>query len=292
MTGTRPRVLSLAADLLAVAGNDPIDLVKAALVVARIERPALCPDASLNALGAMGARAADRVSTIPDVPVRERISQISALLYGDERFAGNRSNYGDFRNSLLDVVLERRLGIPISLGLVYMDVARSAGLEVFGVAFPGHFLLRVPADAGDERGRPIMIDPFNGGRELTDFDLHALLVRHSGDDAVLTETLLRPCTSRHFLSRLLNNLKRTYVELRSFPQAWTVVDMLLALDPAALTERRDRGLLSFHIGDFPGALADLEEYVRRQPRTSTDRAEHDRIWDHVKTLRRRVATLN
>jgi regulator of sirC expression with transglutaminase-like and TPR domain len=292
MNGSRPRMMSLAADLLAVAGEDPVDLVKAALVVARIERPHLRPDASLTELRTIGARAAARVSSVPDIPVRERISQVNALLYNDERFAGNRTHYGDFRNSLLDVVLERRLGIPISLALVYMDVARAAGLEVFGVGFPGHFLLRVPADAGDERARPIILDPFEAGRELTDGDLHALLIQHAGNDAVFTRTLLQPCTSRDFLMRLLNNLKRAYVELRSFPQAWTVVDMLLALDPAALTERRDRGLLSFHLDDFTGALADLEEYVRLQRWTRADKPERNRIWDHVKTLRRRVATLN
>ena len=123
-----------------------------------------------------------------------------------------------------------------------------------------------------------------------------MLGKHLGmmnEDVPLDPALLKPCAPRHMLARMLNNLKRTYVELRSFPQARRVTDLLLTLDPTLLSEVRDRGLLAYHLDDFPAALRDLESYVRLSPKVDDPgRDEWKQLWDHVKTLRRRVATLN
>jgi regulator of sirC expression with transglutaminase-like and TPR domain len=105
--------------------------------------------------------------------------------------------------------------------------------------------------------------------------------------------MLQPCSARQFLARMLNNLKRTYVEWRSFPQARWVTELLLMTDPTHLSELRDRGLLAYHLDDFPAALRDLEEYLRLNHWSETsDRDEREQIWEHVKNLRRRVAGLN
>jgi regulator of sirC expression with transglutaminase-like and TPR domain len=284
---------TLAGELSGVLGREPIDIASAALVIAKLEYPQLDPRPSLAELSRLGDLASAALGTLGPVSVRDRVASLNRLLFDRERFAGNRSHYDDFRNSLLNVVLERRLGIPISLAVVYMDVARRAGLQVHGVAFPGHFLLRV---AGDDQGAPaVILDPFAGGAELDEGDRRALLSRAVGDDVPYDESLLEACTPRQLVARMLNNLKRTYVELRSFKQAHRVTDLLLSTDPTLLSERRDRGLLAYHLDDFPAALSDLEDYVRLNAWTEgsePDKEEQDQIWEHIKSLRRRVASMN
>lgn len=282
----------LASELDAVLGRRPFDLARAALVIAKIEYPRLDPEPTLGRLAEMGDRAAGRLRALAGAPVIERVGDLNRLLYEDERFAGNRRHYGDFRNSLLNVVVERRVGIPISLALVYMEVARRAGLEVFGVSFPGHFLLRVPSGAGDDAAGPIILDPFGGGRRLDDHDCRALLRRHVSDDARFDRRMLAPCTGRQLLGRMLNNLKRTYVELRSYPHARAVTEMLLTVEPDVGSDLRDRGLIAYHLDDYPSALRDLEHYLKLRTWNDDDRHERDRVVEHVKTLRGRVAGLN
>jgi len=279
----------LGRELASVLADDPVDLARAALVIARLEYPSLDPVPTLATLSALGDRAAERLHQLDAAPVRTRIAALNRLIYREEHFAGNRAHYDDFRNSLLNVVLERRLGIPISLAVVYMEVARRAGLDVRGVAFPGHFLMRVANPAG-EAG--VILDPFDGGDEVDEQGCRQLLARRLGDDAGYDEEMLSPCSSRQIISRILNNLKRTYIELRSFEHARQVSDLILAVDPAALTEVRDRGLIAYHLDDYSAALRDLEDYFRLQTWSEDSREERDQIWAHVKNLRRRLAGMN
>jgi regulator of sirC expression with transglutaminase-like and TPR domain len=113
---------------------------------------------------------------------------------------------------------------------------------------------------------------------------------------VFEPSLLRHATKPQILARMLLNLKRVYVRMHSFPQARDVTELLLAVDPSALNELRDRGLLAYHLKDFPAALRDLQQYLRLSSTIGAlddeDREEHAQIWEHVKTLRRRVASLN
>jgi len=289
-------VSAILADFEAVLADDPVDLARAALVIARIEYPTLDAAPSIGTLDALGERAAARLRGAAVVSVRSRIATLNAFLFEEEHFAGNRSHYMDFRNSLLNVVLGRRLGIPLTLALVYMEVARRAGVGVDGVAFPGHFLMRVPLGARDPDLPALVLDPFGGGAEMDDAACRRLLGTHLGhvsDDLPFDRALLRPCSARQMLARMLNNLKRIYVDLRSFPQAKAATDLLLVLDPMMHAERRDRGLLAYHLDDYAGALRDLEDYLRLNSWSAgSERGEHDQIWEHVKTLRRRVAAFN
>jgi regulator of sirC expression with transglutaminase-like and TPR domain len=281
----------LSAELAALLDARTLDLARAALVVAKIEYPQLDPAPTLNRLDALGARAEERLTALCNAPIIDRVVELNRLLFDEERFEGNRRHYGDFRNSLLNVVLERRTGIPISLAVVYIEVARRSGLDVFGVSFPGHFLLRVPNDAGNESG-PIIIDPFDRGRRLDDRACRGLLQQHVGAEASFDRTLLDACTSRQILGRMLNNLKRTYVELRSYPHARAVTELLLTVGPAFGSDLRDRGLIAYHLDDYPAALSDLERYLRLHTWQDTDRDERSRVLEHVKALRGRVAGLN
>jgi regulator of sirC expression with transglutaminase-like and TPR domain len=289
---------SALADALTTASNLPgPSLAQAALVIARIEYPRLDEGRYLARLDAMGRAARRRIernaSETGDASVLSRVRAVSAYLFDEEHFVGNREKYEDPRNSCLNEVLERRTGIPITLSLLYMEVALRAGLQVDGVNFPGHFLVRCPNAGAPATG--IIIDPFHGGALLSEQDCRLLLQQHVGSEVAFDTSLLAPATRPQIIVRMLLNLKRIYVHMRSFPQARDVTEMLLALSPSALSELRDRGLLAYHLNDLTGALRDLQTYLKLSAMSELDdetRQEHEQIWEHVKTLRRRVAALN
>lgn len=287
---------------LAALSPDP-DLAIAALMIARIEYPRLDAGPYLDRIDAIGRDARVRVeATRPgDAPPRTdpddyaRVMALNAYLFGELHFVGNSVTYEDPRNSFLNEVLDRRTGIPITLALVYMEVARRAGVHVEGVNFPGHFLLRCPARRGIAQTDDLIIDAFHGGALLSEDACRERLRRHAGDEAGVESPLLAPATKPQILARMLLNLKRLYVQMHSFPQALDVTELLRAVDPSAVNELRDRGLLAYHLKDFSSALRDLQAYLQLFGSTALDeddRAEHAQIWEHVKTLRRRVASLN
>jgi len=285
------RFAPIVADFQDAVAQEPLDLARAALVMARLEHADLNPASSLARLAELGDRSAHAIKPLSGAPASLRLAAIARVVFDEEGFAGNRAHYDDFRNSLLNVVLERRLGIPITLALVFIEAARRAGVEVQGVSFPGHFLVRGPDE--DTNERPMILDPFDGGRPLSEIDLRSLLARMSGDEAPYSPTLLRACTPRQMLARMLGNLKRTYLDVRSFPQAHAATDLMLAVDPTLLSELRDRGLLAYHMDDYPSALRDLEDFVRLHAWTDEqNHSERDEIWNHIKNLRRRVAGFN
>ena len=202
-------------------------------------------------------------------PQEESVRAFNEYLYDEQGFAGNRDRYDDPRNSFLNEVLDRRTGIPISLAVIYLEVSRRAGLRVDGVNFPGHFLLRAREAIGSDSGSEVVIiDPFHGGAQLSEYDCRQLLRQHVGDEAAFDTTLLAPATRHDIVVRMLVNLKRLYVRMRSFPQARFISSLLLTVDPSAISELRDRGLLAYHLQDFAAALRDLEEYLRLVPKSS------------------------
>lgn len=286
------------ADALTAASSVPgTGLAQAALVIARIEYPRLDPEPYLSKLDAMGDAARSRIdgrtAETGDRSVLSCVRALNSYLFDEQGFVGNREKYEDPRNSCLNEVLERRTGIPITLSLLYMEVAQRAGLHVDGVNFPGHFLVRCPDAASAAVG--IIIDPFHGGALLSEHDCRLLLQRHVGSEVAFDTSLLEAATRAQIIVRMLLNLKRIYVHMRSFPQAREVTEMLLALSPSALSELRDRGLLAYHLNDLSGALRDLQTYLKLSSMSDLDdeaRQEHEQIWEHVKTLRRRVAALN
>ena len=292
------RFEEIRARLIALLSEPNVSLTDAALEIARLEYPRLDAEATRGSLARFGDRAAERLERLRGAPARDRVRELNTVLYDEAGFEGDRLHYDDLRNSCLNAVVARRRGIPITLSLVYMDVATRAGLSTSGVSFPGHFLVRCE----DDHGEPLILDPFTGGVELSETDCRRILANHAGDEAVYSPDLLEPAGPRAIVERMLTNLKRLYVRQQAFADARRVTDILLALDPASQEERRDRGLLSFHMGDVNGALRDLETYLGHQRLTAnlptyqptslpTD-DESERLWEHVKTLRRRVASFN
>lgn len=295
---------SIAVDL-ELALSEPGDaLAPAALAIAQIEYPRLDPTPWLAELDDFGREAARRVAGLAHV--RDRIGAVNRFVFGTLGFAGNREQYLDPRNSYLNEVIERRLGIPITISIVYIEVGRRAGLPLSGIGFPGHFLVGCEPE-GEDR---IIIDAFGGGTMLSEPDCRTLLREHAGDQVPWHPSFLDRTDRRAIVLRMLGNLKRAYVGLRSFVHARRASDLLLAVDPAAITELRDRGLLSYHLQDFSSALRDLEGYLRMVTRAeppevvaalennegdeeeNEEEQEFKSIWEHVKNLRRRVASFN
>ena len=294
-----PSMLSpdLVQEFTAAATSPDPGLAGPALLIARLGYPRLDPAPCLARLEEMGVAAAGRLSatelsTAPHGP----IDTLNRYLFEDQGFAGNTANYDDPRNSFLNQVLERRIGIPITLALVYIEVARRAGVRVDGVNFPGHFLLRFPFGLEGDHDSAVFVDPFHRGAVLSETDCRALLRKHAGDTVAFEPRLLAPATKQQILVRMLVNLKRIYVRMRSFPQGRAITELLLAVNPSALSELRDRGLLAYHLNDHTAALRDLETYLKFVSRGDDDsqegREERTEIWGHVKALRRRVASLN
>jgi regulator of sirC expression with transglutaminase-like and TPR domain len=308
------RIAEVSAALQAAMNAPGSDLAMAALAIARVEYPSLDSAPYLARLDRMGEEAALRIGAASGVRQDESLRAFNEYLYDEQGFAGNRERYDDPRNSFLNEVLDRRTGIPISLAVIYLEVARRAGLRVDGVNFPGHFLLRAgQGTVAEPGGEVVIIDPFHGGAQLSSYDCRQLLREHVGDEAAFDTRLLLPATRHDIVVRMLVNLKRLYVRMRSFPQARFISTLLLGVDPSAISELRDRGLLAYHLQDFAGALRDLEEYLRLAPKSSYSDpdvlTEHDadedeenedegddddatQIWEHVKTLRKRVAGFN
>jgi regulator of sirC expression with transglutaminase-like and TPR domain len=283
------------------------DLAPAALAIAAVEYPFVDEAAYRRELDRLGTEARERVGSVSG-GTHAGVSALNEYLYDELGFRGDLEHYHDPRNSFLNEVLDRRMGIPISLAVIYLEVARRIGLRVSGINFPGHFLLRAPLDGepGTSGRDFLIIDPFHGGALLSESDCRELLLQHVGEAAAFDAALLDPASRHDIIARMLVNLKRLYVRMRSFPQARFISDLLVTVDPSAVSELRDRGLLAYHLEDYSSALRDLEAYLRGLPRhrnpseaagaesRGADEEEDDQkqIWEHVKALRKRVAAFN
>jgi regulator of sirC expression with transglutaminase-like and TPR domain len=245
----------------ALLERDPVPLDEAVLAIAEEEYPGLDVGAVLSQLDRLAARVRARA------PARDRAaSLLSALrwvLVEEEGLRGNDRDYQDPRNSFLNEVLERKVGIPISLSVVWMEVARRAGLRLQGVGFPGHFLTKYASPGGIE----IFVDAYHGGELLSaDECVARYRARTGGRD--LDRRYLDAVAPRQILARMLHNLRRIYLERKDDVRAWWVIDRLLMLTPGQLESLRDRGLVAARLGAGAAALRDLEEYLERAPSAS------------------------
>ncbi|HEX4965227.1 MAG TPA: transglutaminase-like domain-containing protein [Thermoanaerobaculia bacterium] len=243
----------------AIAGlpDERIDLAEAALWIAAEEQPGVEPAAWLARLDEMAARLRPRLRGVADEI--GRVECLARFLSCEIGLRGNDEDYYDPRNSFLNEVLERGLGIPITLALVYMEVGRRAGGPLQGVGFPGHFLLRHSVQP------KLLLDPFDHGRLLTEGDCRQMLERLSNGSLPFDSRLLRPSSPRQILVRMLNNLKGIYLHRSEPLKVIGVLDRVLLLDPDDVGARRDRGLLSLRWGDPDRGIEDLECYLVLEP---------------------------
>jgi regulator of sirC expression with transglutaminase-like and TPR domain len=259
--------------------GETVGLAEAALVLAAEFQPAFRPDAPLAALDRLARDAARSVPAEGGSSVR--VAGLIAFLNDEAGFRGNQQQYDDPRNSFLDVVLERRTGIPITLAIVYSEVAARIGLELLGVSFPGHFLLRTPGEP------PLVVDAFHGA--LLDIeDCEALLRQALGKTARLTPEWLAATDTRQVVVRMLGNLKHSHASRSEWVHALDCTERILRIEPDAAGELRDRGLLWEKLECFGPALEDLERYLALVPRAP----EADALRARVEALRGRTAAIH
>jgi regulator of sirC expression with transglutaminase-like and TPR domain len=263
------------------APDGAVRLAEAALWIATTEYADLDVGAWLRRLDALGAAVAREIA--PDAGIDEAAAALGRLLFEREGFRGNAEEYYDPRNSFLNDVLERRLGIPITLSVVYLDVASAAGVTAHGVGLPGHFIVRVER-AGEAR----LVDPFHGGTLLDESDCHALVQRMLRREVPFDPAWLRMVTTVEIVARMLANLKAVHVRASDWPRALRIAECLVALRPAALGEVRDRGTVHARLGDSRAAIRDWERYLKSAPEAS-DAAEVQR---QLRALRQSLAVLN
>lgn len=243
----------------AIAGlpDERIDLAEAALWIAAEEQPGLDPAPWMARLDAMAAGLSPRLQGVRD-PL-DRMARLAGFLADEIGLRGNAEDYYDPRNSLLNEVLARGLGIPITLAVVYMEVGRRVDVPLHGVGFPGHFLLR------HSRHDQLLFDPFDHGRPLTEEDCRSRLDQLSGGTLAFDPRLLKPSSPRQILVRMLNNLWRIYLHRGDFLRTLSALDRVLLLDGDDVGARRDRGLLSLRWGDPTRGIEDLQRYLVLEP---------------------------
>jgi len=258
-----------------------IDLAEATLLIAKEEYPSLDLGEYLARLDDMGATVRCRAGAGQE-PHR-LIAELSEYLFQHLGFRGNAADYYDPKNSFLNEVLDRRLGIPITLSAVYLEVGRRAGLSVHGVGMPGHFLVKYVGSSEE-----IIIDPFGGGGIVSPPECQEMLDRISDGKRCFEPGMLSIVGTRQILTRMLVNLKAIYFNNEEYDKALSIVERLMILHPRDECEIRDRGLLLCQLRRYADAVVDLERYLRLAPTANDSQT----IREHLRTLCQRAAALN
>ena len=253
---------------LAESGGDEIDLATAALLIAATEYPQLKIAHELNVLDSLAAGASHRLGQKHDAIFC--INTLSEYLFDEVGFSGADDDYYDPRNSYLNDVLSRRIGIPISLSLVYLEVGKRLSIPLVGVGMPGHFLLR------HREEEDLFIDPFFRGILLSEEECAQRMREVTQANVPWDSRLLTPVSNREFITRMLRNLKGIYLQRQEFERALAMIDRVVVLQPQILEERRDRGLVRYQLGRYKEAQEDLQSYLDSAP-SGTDTEHVERI---------------
>jgi regulator of sirC expression with transglutaminase-like and TPR domain len=243
---------------LVAVPDDEVDLAAAALVIAEDEYPQLRPEPYLRRLDLLAERVRDRLADegAPLVLLQE----LSRVLFEEERFRGNAEQYYDPRNSFLNDVLDRRVGIPLTLSMVYLEIGWRLGVPLRGVNFPGHFLVGYEGEA-----LRLLMDPFQNGRIFFEDEAQGLLDQVYGGAVALQPEHLRTAGRKDMLVRMLSNLKGIYMNGRDDARAAAAMERILLIRPGADSERRDLGMALARLGRSAEAIRALEAYLQRVP---------------------------
>ncbi len=258
-----------------VAEDESLSLVEAAVAIAQDEDPQLDTQAVLSKIDSLAERLKRRVPA--DAGARQRLRTLNHFFFQELGFSGNVNNYYDPGNSLLSTVLETRRGIPITLAVLYIELATQIGLTARGVSFPGHFLVKLKLSEGE-----MVIDPFTG-QSLSREQLDELLTPYlrsqglTGDFDMPLGLFLQAAPARDVLARMLRNLKEIHRAAVDWPRQLAVLNRLVILLPQAWEERRDRGLVQVELGALDAAAHDLAEYLSHSPQASDRVAIGERL---------------
>src|SRR3990172_4744203 len=254
-----------------------LDLAEAALLMAEEEYPALDRLRYLELLDELADAARAKMGGETDPYAR--VNVLSEYLFDEEKFAGNEREYYDPRNSFLNEVLDRRLGIPITLSLVYIEVGGRLGMEIVGVGMPAHFLVKYLGERDE-----IVVDAFRRGIIMSADDCRELLRRVTGDLIPVTTGDLPVLGKKEMLNRMLINLKGIYLAGKDYPRSLAAVERMLLVNPKQPEEVRDRGLIKYRLGELTEAIFDLETYLNANP----EAPDADAMERQVREMRREL----
>jgi regulator of sirC expression with transglutaminase-like and TPR domain len=260
----------------AAARPEKARLDRAAFDMATIEYPDLAVEPFLDRLNDLASHLGDRLRNFNDG--RDFVEKARQYLFEELGFHGNQDDYHDPLNSCLNQVMDRRTGIPISLSVLYMEVARRLAMPVFGIGLPRHFVVQF-----DDGNYAAYIDPFNGGREITPTECYALAGAQFADPA-----LLQRVSKKHIAMRMLQNLHGAYLRRRDFARAVATLDLMIVGSPGTATWYKRRGALHVELNHFQSARADLTRYLELSP----DAEDRDEIQKHLEAIHRRLASVN
>ena len=259
-----------------------INLAVGALAIARVEYPELDASYYLARLEALAQRVRGRMRSSPTA--REMIALLNRVLFDEEGLRGNRDDYYDPRNSFLNDVLDRKLGIPITLSVVYIDVARRVGFPLCGTGMPGHFMLK----HYDAMSGEIIVDAFNRGCIVGNTECQQRLDQIYSGHLELRPEFLQAVSHRDILTRMLNNLRQIYFTKHNFCKGLAILDLLLAIPPRDADLLRERGLVRLDLEQFLGAAQDLGAYLQARPNA----ADAEDVKETLEMLRQLLARLN
>ncbi|MBI1353114.1 MAG: tetratricopeptide repeat protein [Acidobacteria bacterium] len=258
-----------------------VDLGRAAATLARLEYPDADIEACMRRIDAYAGKVGARLDK--GRPRETAVSAINKLLFEELGFRGNREDYYDPRNSFLNDVLERRTGIPISLSVLYLEIAKRLELPIYGVGLPSHFVVKY-----DDRSRLFFVDPYHEGRVLNQQGCRELVKTLHGRPVDLHDLHFAAVENRSIVLRMLNNLRAIYLSARRHRLALEVLDTILALEPDSAEEIKQRAWVRYELGERGSALRDLERYVDLRP----NGADAEQVQDWMNKLRRTLAHLN
>lgn len=254
---------TLASDLFREMVSRPpehMDLSVAALLIALDEYPGLNVSDYLEQIGLLAERTSAQLNCDAAERPMEAIEAINYQLFEIEGFRGNREDYYDPRNSFLNDVLDRKMGIPITLSVLYMEVGCRIGLKIEGVGMPGHFIVKCKHNGGE-----IFIDAFGRGEILIEEDCERKLTQLHGKNFQFNRSCLDAVNHSQILTRMLHNLKAIYWNQANYAKALGVIEKLLLINPRAADEIRDRGFAHYQLNHLSPAIRDWSHYLELRP---------------------------
>jgi regulator of sirC expression with transglutaminase-like and TPR domain len=255
--------------------EENLDLGRAALTIALAEYPDLDIAGYLRRIDALAVEVSQRAGV--DADRYRLIAALNFVLFKEYGFRGNRDDYYDPQNSFLNEVIERKRGLPITLSILYMEVGQRIGLNIAGVGFPGHFLVKAKSE--DEE---IIIDPFNAGDVKSYEELQATLDQLYGGKVRLHRDMLAALPKKQIIKRMLGNLKAIYGRRDELVKMLAVLDRLIILDPGSVEDVRDRGAVYLRLECYGQAKDDFETYLRLAPDAQDAAAIREQLVDLAK----------
>jgi len=261
--------------------DDEIDLAVGALLIAKDPYPELNMSVYLEQLNHMATEVQEQIVETDDS--RAQIVQLNHYLFEEKAFKGNKDDYYNPRNSYLNDVLERKLGIPITLSVVYIEVGKRIGLPIVGIAFPGHFIVK-------HKGKHMetFIDPFEGGQFLSEESLLEKLRTVFQQPTPMKPEFLMEVSNREIITRMLRNLKQIYFQEKVYERATIAGERIAWLNPESAQDRRDLGYLYHQSNCYGKSLAAFKEYLR----LTGDALDREEIERNMVTLTKQLATMN